>query len=138
MSNNPPGTSAALVALDILREEHLSRRSKELGELLVQTILQEKPPHIKEISGDGLFRAIVLDIPPPSEGKTSKIHGRRLCALLAQRGVLANATGSGSRVRLCPPLTIEPEKLVKGAKIVAQGLRDLESYEGDLPGWPLT
>jgi ornithine--oxo-acid transaminase len=128
---------AALEALAILREEDLSRRSRELGDLLVKTILDEKPPHLKEISGDGLFRAVVLDIPPANEeGGMTKIQGRRLCALLASRGVLASATGSGARVRLCPPLTIEREKLVEGAKIVAQGLRDLESYDADL-GWLL-
>lgn len=134
MATNPPGCAAALAALKVLREEKLSQRSKELGDLLVKTIMDEKPPRVKHMTGDGLFRALVLDIPP---GKGDVLHGRRLCALLAQRGVLANASRNGERVRICPPLTIEPELLVKGAKIIVQALRDLESYEGELPGWPL-
>ncbi len=123
MAANPPGCAAALAALDVLVEENLSARANEMGGLLKSTIMSLKPPHLKEISGAGLFYALVLD------KTSSKIDGKRLAASLTRRGLLVSSNRTGERVRICPPLTIDRETLVEGATIIADALKDLENFE---------
>jgi ornithine--oxo-acid transaminase len=125
MAANPVGCAAALAALDVLVDESLSARANELGALLISTLKAANLLHVKEFVGAGLFWAIVLDNKPP------KVTPRRLVSLLAQRGVLASAAGP-QRIRICPPLTISEEELLKGAEIVIGALRDIESV-GELP-----
>jgi ornithine--oxo-acid transaminase len=131
MAANPPGCAAALAALDVLVDESLSARATEMGELLISTIKSYKPPHVKEYMGVGLLWAIVM------EEKAPLVTSRRLNALLAKRGILANAIKDG-RVRLCPPLNTDRELLLKGAEIVARALIDLETCPEGLPGETVT
>jgi ornithine--oxo-acid transaminase len=125
MAANPVGCAAALAALDVLVDENLSARANKLGALLISTLEAAKLPHVKEFMGAGLFWAIVLDTKPP------KVTPRRVVSLLAQRGVLASAAGP-QRIRICPPLTISEEELLKGVEIVTGAFRDIESM-GELP-----
>lgn len=127
MAANPPGCAAALAALDVLVDEELSARANEMGDLMISTIKAMKPPHVIEYTGDGLLRAIVITEKEPH------VTARRLGALLVQRGLIANGM-KGGRIRLCPPLNIDRELLIRGAEMVAQALIDLESVPGTLPG----
>ncbi|CZR64870.1 related to CAR2-ornithine aminotransferase [Phialocephala subalpina] len=125
MAANPVGCAAAIAALDVLVDEKLSERANKMGALLVSTLEAAKLPHVKEIMGNGLFYALVLDDKPP------KVTPRRIVSLLAQRGVLASAAGL-KRIRICPPLTISKEELLKGCEIVIGAFRDIEDM-GELP-----
>jgi len=69
--------------------------------------------------------SLVLDEKPP------KVTPRRIVSLLAQRGVLASVAGL-RRIRICPPLTISKEELLKGAEVVIGVMRDIEGC-GELP-----
>jgi ornithine--oxo-acid transaminase len=127
MAANPPGCAAALAAMEVLVDEDLSLRATEMGDLMISTIKSCNPPHVKEYMGAGLLWAIVIEEKPPL------VTSRRLAALLATRGVLANGI-KGGRVRLCPPLNIDRELLVQGAKQVAQALVDLETAPEGISG----
>jgi ornithine--oxo-acid transaminase len=127
MAANPPGCAAALAAMDVLEDENLSSRASEMGALMISTIKSCNPPHVKEYMGAGLLWAMVMEEKPPL------VTSRRLAALLATRGVLANGI-KGGRVRLCPPLNIDRELLIKGSKIVVQALFDLDTVPEGLPG----
>lgn len=127
MAANPPGNAAALAALDVLEDENLAARATEMGELLISTIKSHGPPHVIEYVGAGLLWAVVIQEKPP------KVTSRRLAALLATRGLLVNGI-KGGRLRICPPLNIDRELLLKGAGTLVQALFDLESYTGYLPG----
>ncbi|OQV03844.1 hypothetical protein CLAIMM_08832 [Cladophialophora immunda] len=127
MANNPPGCAAALAALDVLEEEKLSDRANYLGGLLLEKLRSFNLPHVIEYMGSGLFIAAVIEQKPP------KVTGRRITALLAQRGILASATGMGNRIRFCPPLTISEEDLLRGAEIIATAFADVEDM-GEIPG----
>ncbi|RMJ17092.1 hypothetical protein CDV36_003251 [Fusarium kuroshium] len=127
MAANPPGCAAALAALNVLVDEELSVRAREMGELMISTIKAMNPPHVIEYTGDGLLRAIVITEKEPW------VTARRLGALLVQRGLIANGM-KGGRIRLCPPLNIDRELLIRGAEMVAQALIDLENVPGELPG----
>jgi ornithine--oxo-acid transaminase len=125
MAANPVGCAAALAALDVLVDENLSQRSNELGDLLLSNLKAANLPHIIDFDGAGLFMSLVLEDKPP------KVTPRRIVSLLAQRGVLASAAGL-RRIRICPPLTISKEELLKGAEVVIGVMRDIEGC-GELP-----
>jgi ornithine--oxo-acid transaminase len=127
MAANPPGCAASLAALEVLVDENLSARATRMGSLLISTLKSYDPPHVKQYMGTGFLWAIVLEEKPP------QVTSRRLIALLAKRGVLANAI-KGGRVRICPPLTISEELLLQGARVIVQALNDLEDYPEGLPG----
>lgn len=126
MAANPVGCAAALAALDVLVEEDLANRANEMGELFISTLKAANPPHVREYMGAGLFWAIVLDIAPP------QVTPRRVAALFAQRGLLAGPA-KADRIRICPPLTISEEEILKGAGIIIQALKDIDTM-GVLPG----
>mgnify|MGYP001299229705 CR=1 FL=1 len=121
----PVGCAAAIAALDVLVEGKLSDRANELGAFLISTLEAANLPHVTGFSGAGLFWSIIFEPKPP------KVTPRRIVSLLAQRGVLVSAAGL-NRVRICPPLTISKEELLKGTELVIEAIRDIESI-GPLP-----
>jgi acetylornithine/N-succinyldiaminopimelate aminotransferase len=92
-AGGPVVCAAALAALDVLLDEQLLARVRELGELLCERLATL--PHVTAIRGRGLMVAFDTDI-----DATAVV--RR--ALLEQRLVI-NATGPIT-VRLLPPLVI--------------------------------
>ena len=126
MAANPPACSAGIAALEVLEEEQLATRANEMGELLISTLKAANPPHVEDFTGAGLFWAIVLNPKPP------KVTPRRITALMAQKGLLAGPAGL-QRIRICPPLTITRDEILKGARIIIEALREVESA-GELPG----
>ena len=99
--------AAANAALDILLDEALLARVRELGELLRSGLVPFR--HVTAVRGEGLMIAFDLDI-------DAAAVVRRL--LLEQR-LVANATGP-STVRLLPPLVIgEPEAIDALERIAA-------------------
>jgi predicted acetylornithine/succinylornithine family transaminase len=92
-AGGPVVCAAALAALDVLLDEALLARVRELGELAHQRLA--RLPHVVEVRGRGLMVAFDLDVDAP------EIVRR---ALLEQR-LIVNATGPAT-VRLLPPLVI--------------------------------
>jgi ornithine--oxo-acid transaminase len=125
MAANPVGCAAALTALDVLVDENLSQRSIELGTLFRSTLKATNLLRVQDFDGAGLFISLVL------EEKTPKVTPRRIVSLLAQRGVLASPAGL-RRIKVCPPLAISREELLKGAEVVIGVMRGIEGF-GELP-----
>jgi predicted acetylornithine/succinylornithine family transaminase len=92
-AGGPVVCAAALATLDILLDENLLARVRELGELLREGVATL--PHVVEIRGRGLMIAFDIDIDAPEVVRR---------ALLEQR-LVVNATGPVT-VRLLPPLVI--------------------------------
>jgi acetylornithine/N-succinyldiaminopimelate aminotransferase len=92
-AGGPVVCAAALAALDVLLDEALLARVRDLGELLrglVATL-----PHVVEVRGRGLMIGFDLDVDAPGAARR---------ALLEQR-LVVNATGPAT-IRLLPPLVI--------------------------------
>jgi predicted acetylornithine/succinylornithine family transaminase len=107
-AGGPVVCAAALAALDVLLDEALLARVRELGELLAERLATL--PHVVEIRGRGLMVALDLDVDAPEVVRR---------ALLDQH-LLVNATGPAT-VRLLPPLVIgeaEVEDCVKRLRAV--------------------
>ena len=92
-AGGPVVCAAALAALDVLLDEHLLARVRELGELLRERVATL--PHVVEIRGRGLMVAFDVDVDAPEVVRR---------ALLEQH-LVVNATGPVT-VRLLPPLVI--------------------------------
>lgn len=98
---NPLAAAVAIAALDVVIEEKLAERSKELGEYLLNRLKTELLPHpeIKEIRGRGLFIGIELFTP-----------ARPYAEKLKEEGLLLKETHQNI-LRLAPPLIITKEEL---------------------------
>lgn len=96
---NPLGCAVAIAALDVLQEEGLVEKSKELGDYLLSELKKIRSPHIKEVRGRGLFIGIELDKP-----------ARPFCEELMTEGILCKETHEFT-IRLAPPLVIKKEEI---------------------------
>ena len=99
---NPLACAVASEALDVLTEEDLPARSRELGEYLMERLESIDKKYIKELRGKGLF--IGIELKPEAGG------ARRFCEFLQQEGLLAKETHENV-IRLAPPLIITKEEI---------------------------
>lgn len=96
---NPLACACAIAALDVIEDEDLVERSRELGEYFVEELRKIDSPVIKEIRGRGLFVGLELDR-----------DARPYCEDLAELGLLAKDT-HGTIIRFAPPLVITKEEI---------------------------
>jgi len=94
---NPLASAVAEVALDVVVEEDLSERSRDLGERLVDGLRSIASDKVREVRGRGLLVGI-------------EIHreagpARPICEALMHRGVLCKETKE-QVLRLAPPLVL--------------------------------
>ena len=99
---NPLAAAVGLEALNILVEEKLIEKSRELGAYLMEKLHKLKSPLITEIRGKGLWVGVVID--------PQKASARAVCEKLMLKGVLAKETHQVV-VRLAPPLVITREEI---------------------------
>jgi len=89
----PVVCAAANAVLDVLLDETLLARVRELGELMRERLAAL--PHVLEVRGRGLMNAIELDVDAPALVRRA----------LLERQLVVNATGP-STVRFLPPLIV--------------------------------
>lgn len=96
---NPLACAVSIAALEVIIEEDLPQRSRELGEYFLQELKKMNNPDIKEIRGRGLFVGVEL-------------YGsaRPYCERLKEEGLLCKETHENV-IRFAPPLIIEKEEL---------------------------
>lgn len=99
---NPLAAAVGLEALNVMEEERLAERSKELGAYFLEQLEKIDSPLVSAIRGKGLW--IGLDINP------KKASARHICEKLMERGILAKETHEIT-VRFAPPLTITRKEL---------------------------
>ena len=110
---NPIACAVAIAALDVVKEENLSERAEELGQLFRAEMnkLIEKSDLITKVRGKGLLNAILINDTPDSSTAWD------LCLLLKENGLLAKPT-HGNIIRLAPPLVITEEQLLECVSII--------------------
>jgi acetylornithine/N-succinyldiaminopimelate aminotransferase len=97
-AGGPVVCAAALACLDVLLDEALLVRVRELGELMRERLATL--PHVTEVRGRGLMNAIDLAVDAPEIARR---------ALLEQR-LVVNATGPVT-LRMLPPLLIGEDEV---------------------------
>ncbi|MEM0951256.1 MAG: ornithine--oxo-acid transaminase [Cyanobacteria bacterium P01_H01_bin.74] len=96
---NPLGCAVACAAIDVLLEEDLAERSKNLGQYFLERLKTIKSPLIQDIRGRGLLIGIELTQ-----------HARAFCESLKARGILCKETHD-TVIRFAPPLIITQSDL---------------------------
>jgi ornithine--oxo-acid transaminase len=96
---NPLGSAVARSALDVIVEEDLIRRSRELGDYFMGRLRRLESPHIEEVRGRGLLIGVQLNT-----------GARRFCEALKEHGILAKETHD-TVIRFAPPLIITKEEI---------------------------
>ena len=114
---NPLGSAVALAALEVLEDERLVARSRELGEWLLNELKRVESPLVVDVRGRGLFIGIEVD--------AAKTTARAVVDRLLARGILSKDT-HGTGVRIAPPLNVPREALVWAVGEIRAALRDVE------------
>src|ERR1035438_1608574 len=99
---NPLAAAVARESLKVLIEEKLIENSRDLGEYLLNKLLEIKSKHIKEVRGRGLF--IGIELVPEAQG------ARRFCKTLMKREILCKETHDNV-IRIAPPLVITKSEI---------------------------
>jgi len=111
----PLVTSVALEVLNIMEEEKLVEKAKEMGKYFRKKLLslKEKFPFIKEVRGKGLMLGMELDI----EGKPVMDKAR-------EKGLLINVT-KGKVLRFLPPLVIKKAEIDEAVFILEESFKEI-------------
>ena len=99
---NPLAAAVARASLQVIREENLSERSRELGEYFMEQLAEIPSPHVKEVRGKGLL--IGVELKPEAKG------ARRFCEAMQEKGILAKETHDNV-IRFAPPLVIDKDTI---------------------------
>lgn len=99
---NPLAAAVGLEALNIIVEDKLAERSREMGDYMLDKLSELESPLITGIRGRGLFVGVEID---PEHGSA-----REICEALMDRGLLSKETHE-TVVRLAPPLVIKPREI---------------------------
>jgi len=97
---NPLAAAVATAALDVVVDEDLAGRARELGERLFAGLRSIDSERIVEVRGRGLLVGIEI--------ARAAGPARPFCEALMQRGVLCKET-RGQVLRLAPPLVIDAD-----------------------------
>lgn len=98
-AGNPLASAVGAAAIQVVLDEKLAERSRELGARLMDGLRGIGSPMVTEIRGRGLFVGVEIDRP-----------ARPFCEALMQRGVLCKETHDHV-IRLAPPLVIEAAEI---------------------------
>ncbi len=96
---NPLACAVAIAALDVILEENLPERSRELGDYFLKELKAIQNPNMKEVRGRGLFIGVELHGP-----------ARPYCEALVRKGLLCKETHENV-IRFAPPLVITKDEL---------------------------
>ena len=116
---NPLACAVATEALEIVEDEQLMVRARELGKRFraQMQLLVDQEPLLKLVRGRGLLNAIVVNDSPDSD------TAWRLCLDLAENGLLAKPT-HGNIIRFAPPLVITEAQLDECCSIITKVVKN--------------
>jgi ornithine--oxo-acid transaminase len=110
---NPLGAAVGIAALQVILDEDLSGRSRELGNYFQRRLREIASPHVKEIRGKGLMIGV--------EVKEESGTARQFCErLMSEHAILAKGTHR-QVIRFAPPLVITREEI----DAALAGIRDV-------------
>lgn len=109
---NPLGCAAAKATIEVILDENLVHKSKEMGSYFQSRLkeLQAKHSIIKEVRGQGMLIGVELTI-----------ECGKLVDEARKKGLLVNCT-AGNVLRLAPPLVISQEQIDKSVAILDEAL----------------
>ena len=118
---NPIAAAVGLAALDLLIEDDLVERARDLGDYMLGRLNGIDSPAIREVRGRGLFAGIEID---PAAAKAIEV-----VEALLHAGVLTKETHRNT-VRMAPPFVIEKSEIDEAVERLAEVL---EAIAADAP-----
>jgi ornithine--oxo-acid transaminase len=107
---NPLANKVAIAALEVVKEENLSKNAERLGKILRSELANFENDMITLVRGKGLLNAIIIK---PKNGK----EAWDVCLKLRDNGLLAKPT-HGDIIRFAPPLVMKEEQLMDCIAII--------------------
>ncbi|KIW64154.1 ornithine-oxo-acid transaminase [Phialophora macrospora] len=117
-AGNSMACAAAYAAVEVIVQESLPERCLKLGKVLLERLASINSPFVARATGSGFFCSLWLNPDP-----RGRVTGRRLAALLLERGILTHAYGD--KIRISPPLNIDEDELWNCVSIIEKALQDL-------------
>ncbi|HEX4885521.1 MAG TPA: ornithine--oxo-acid transaminase [Casimicrobiaceae bacterium] len=114
---NPLASAVAMAALDVLFDERLIPRAREVGGKLLADLRALRSPLIRDVRGRGLLIGIEVD--------PARLGARVVVERLLARGILSKDT-HGTVVRIAPPLNVEESALEWAVREIGATFADLE------------
>jgi ornithine--oxo-acid transaminase len=114
---NPLAAAVGLEALNVIRDEGLVERSRDLGAHMLDRVRAVDSPALKEVRGRGLWVGAEID--------PAIASAREVCERLLAKGVLSKETHH-TVVRLAPPLIIARDDLDRALDRFEAVLRELD------------
>jgi len=112
---NPLAAAVGIASIDVIIEEKLPERAKELGEYFLSELKKIESPFVKEIRGKGLLIGVEI--------KKEYGTARPFCEKLATLGILAKETHE-QVVRFAPPLVITKEEIDWALERIERALKE--------------
>ena len=118
---NPLGTTVAMEALTVIKDEKLTQNARRLGELFRAEINKyiETSDIVQLVRGRGLLNAIVINDSEDSETAWN------ICLRFRDNGLLAKPT-HGNIIRFAPPLVMTEAQLHDCISIITSTLKEFE------------
>jgi ornithine--oxo-acid transaminase len=113
---NALAAAVAIKAIDILIEEHLPERARDMGEHFMRQLHSVRSPLIREVRGRGLLIGVELERGP--------VSARMVCEGLLRHGVLSKDTHH-TVVRFAPPLIVSRAQIDEAVSALSAVLADL-------------
>jgi len=119
---NPLGTTIAMEALSVIRDEKLTQNARRLGKIFREEMNRyiEESSIVTLVRGKGLLNAIVINDSEESDTAWN------ICLRLRDNGLLAKPT-HGNIIRFAPPLVMTEEQLRDCISIITTTLKEFET-----------
>ena len=136
-SGHPLACAAAVATIDVMHEERIPERVRDLGERVVGPRLEklrDRHPSVGEVRGLGLFWAIEL-VRDPGTREMLVPYNASGAAAKPMADVVAACKARGvwpfthfNRVHVVPPLVITEEELLQGIDAIDDALDAADAY----------
>lgn len=118
---NPVAAKVAIAALEVVKDEQLSKNARVLGDLFREEMhrIIEKTDLVIKVRGKGLLNAILINDSPESETAWN------ICIALKENGLLAKPT-HGNIIRFAPPLVMTINQVMECIAIIEKTLMEFK------------
>jgi 2,2-dialkylglycine decarboxylase (pyruvate) len=124
--SDPLVAAVGNTVLDVLQEEQMDVRARELGGFLRAGLLQIRDRHhvVGDVRGRGLMQGIELVVDRETKEGSDALgaHVTRRCLELGLHMNVVQLPGMGGTFRIAPPLTATREELALGLEILDQAI----------------
>jgi 2,2-dialkylglycine decarboxylase (pyruvate) len=124
--SDPLVAAVGNTVLDVLQEEQMDVRARELGGFLRAGLLEIRDRHhvVGDVRGRGLMQGIELVVDRETKEGSDSLgaHVTRRCLELGLHMNVVQLPGMGGTFRIAPPLTTTREELALGLEILDQAI----------------